>query len=361
MIRNILTYFTAALILTGVASCHNDRFKVKGEIYGGEGKSMSLEKSDYNGRWTSLDSVKIGKTGSFSVSFPAPASPDIYRLALDGKFVYFPVDSTESLTLTSSFDDFGRNYTLTGSRNAELMGEFDKEVGSLNLKMDADSLDNFKRYIYSKYMKDFPGSIVSFYILTKTIEGQPIYSPRNTKDAKYFGAVATGYKTQRPNDPHTALLEQTTLTAMKQKNSEAGNYRTIEANEIAILDLELQDNEGKMVKLSDVTGKGKPVVVIFSLLTHQDSPALNYELAQIYNRRNGGVEFYNVSLDPDQYAWRESAKNLPWINVYAPAQMNSEAARIYNVTELPAFFIYNSDGELTMRPRDIRELESNLK
>lgn len=342
-----------------LCSCSNNKFKIKGEIYGGEEKSILLEKSDFQGRWIPVDSTHINKNGGFSFSFPTPGSPDIFRLSLNGQYVYIPVDSTETITLNSSYEKFGHDFTLTGSKNAEMMEKFEKQLQNTNTA-DSDSLRNFKRNVFSNYMKDFQGSILSFYILTKTIDGQPLYNPNDRTDSKYFAAVATGFKTMRPDDPHTALLETTALNTLRKKNSEDGKVREIEGYEISLIDLDLQNENGKNIKLSDITGKGKPVVVIFSLLNQPESPDLNIALSKVYNRLNGKVEFYNVSLDSDQYEWREAAKNLPWITVYSPGQFSSPDAIKYNVFQLPSFYIYNADGELSSRPLTIEELNKSL-
>ena len=363
MIPNIIKISKYLLLVISVAfistSCSNDKFKIKGEIYGGEDKSILLEKSDFQGRWLAVDSTRINSNGGFSFSFPAPFAPDIYRLSLNGKYIYFPVDSTETITVSTSYDNFGRDFSLTGSLNAEKMEKFEKELHAANIS-NPDSLTSFKRNIYSNYMKDAMGSIISFYILTKTIDGKPLYDPMVPADSKYFAAVANGYKEIRPEDPHTALLEQTALQAMKRRNTEAGKYKTYEATELALIEIDLQDETGKNVKLSDVAGKGKPVVVVFSLLNQPESPEFNIALANIYNRLAGKVEFYNVSLDNDQYEWREAAKNLPWITVYSPGESASQDAMNYNVFQIPSFFIYNSEGELSSRPLTLEELNKSL-
>ena len=355
-LRNLSLLLIAFSILS---ACSNNKFKIKGEIYGAEEKCLVLEKSDFYGRWIPVDSIKINKNGGFSFSFPAPDAPEIYRLALNNQFIYIPVDSTETITLNTSFDKFGADFSIAGSKNAEMMEKFEKELQSTNYN-DSLSLSTFKRNVFSKYMKDFQGSVLSFYILTKTVDGKPLYNPSDNSDRKYFSAVATGFKDMRPDDPRTTLLEETVLNALKKRNSENGNFMRLEANEIAIIDIDRQDENGNNVKLSSVVGKGKPVVVIFSLLNHPDSPDLNIALAKLYNKLGGSVEFFNVSLDEDQYEWREAAKNLPWITVYSPGQNASPDAVKYNVFQIPSFFIYNAQGELSSRPMTIEELNKSL-
>ena len=354
--KYILICVSTALV---AASCSDNKFKVKGEIYGAEEQNIVLEKSDFQGRWLPVDSTRINKNGGFSMTFPSPVSPDIYRLALNGQYVYLPVDSTETITVNSSYSKFGADFTLTGSRNAEQMEKFEKDLHATDTS-NPTAVAEFKKKVYTTYMKDAPGSILSFYILTKTIDGKPLYDPADATDRKYFGAVATGFQSKRPDDPHTAILEQTAIQALKQKNSEAGKYKTVEAEEITLIDMDLQDDKGQQVKLSDVAGKGKPVVVIFSLLNTPDAPQLNIALDKIYKQKAGNVEFYHVSLDEDQYAWRDAAKNLPWITVYSPGQDASVDALRYNVFQVPSFFIYDSNGELKSRPMTIEELSKNL-
>ena len=107
-------------------------FKVSGEIYGGEGKTLVLEKSDFYGRWIPVDSTKVGDNGEFSIRSDAPASPEIYRLALCDRFIYFPVDSVESLKVTSDAADFGVRFSLEGTPPGRArMAEFEKSLQKL--------------------------------------------------------------------------------------------------------------------------------------------------------------------------------------------------------------------------------------
>lgn len=351
----------SALILASsllFAACGEPSFKIKGEIEGADKQSILLEKSDFYGRWIIVDSTRTSSSGSFSISRPAPAAPEIFRLDIDNRYIYLPVDSVETLTVSSSLKDFGSVYTVTGSEKAEALTRFEKEVQALPSNISADSLESFKRGIFSKYMKDAQGSIVSYYILTKVKDNKPLFDP--DADFKYFAAVATGFKAMRPNDPHTALLEQTSVNAIKKRNADNGLKLQIEAEELAILDIDLPDENGKNRKLSEFVGNGKPTVVMFTLLTHPDAPSTNLELSKIYNRFGGNVNFYQVSLDPDQYAWRDAAKNLPWITVFDADGEYSKAARSYNVSDIPAYYIYNRSGELAARAESIEDLSKKL-
>lgn len=341
-----------------LAACSEPSFKIKGEISGADNQSVLLEKSDFLGRWIVVDSTRTSSDGSFSISRPAPAAPEIFRLDLDNRYIYIPVDSIETLTVTSSLDKFGTEFSVTGSEKAEALTRFEKEVHALPADISPDSLDSFKRNVFTKYMRDSQGSIVTYYILTKVKDNKPLFDPDT--DYKYFAAVATGFKAMRPDDPHTALLETTSVNAIKKRNAGKGTQLQIDAEELTMLEIELPDENGQNRKLSELVGNGKPTVVMFTLLTHPDSPAANIELSKIYNRYGGNINFYQVSLDPDQYAWRDAARNLPWITVFDADGEYSKAARMYNVSNIPAFFIYDRKGDLSERALNIDDLSKKL-
>lgn len=350
--------FALMAALAAVASsCGDAEFKVSGEVYGGEGKTVILEKSDFYGRWIPVDSTHIGNNGQFSIKSDAPASPDIYRLALGDRFIYFPVDSIESLKVTSDAADFGVKFSLEGTPQAERMAQFEKSLQKLDMSVP-DSVESFKRRAYMEYIRDGKGSIVSYYVLTKTLGGKSLFNPEDPSDAKYYAAVATQFQEFRPSDPHGPILRDVSLQAMKNRNRSQGKRMVIEASETKVLDIELQNEKGENTKLSDIIGKGKRVVVAFAMMNLPESPDFNRRLSEI--RSSKGVEIYHISFDTDHYAWRDAARNLPWITVIDPGGMSSDALVRYNVGSLPAFFIYDAGGELVDRASDLKELSKKL-
>ena len=358
MKSSIVYIAAAACAALSLASCGESKFKVSGNVEGAEGKYVVLEKSDFDGRWVAVDSAKVGGSGQFSISAHAPAAPEIYRLTLGDRYIYLPVDSVEQLQLSTTAAGFGTQFTLSGTDQARNLAAFEKELMQVN-HSDPQAMNSFKRQVYTKYIQDSKGSIVGYYLLTKTVNGNPLFDPSNPDDAKYYAAVSTQFEQFRPNDPHGQMLKETALKAMRNRASSQGKKMVIEAEELKVLDLDLPDPSGKNVKLSDVVGKGKPVVVVFSMMNEAESPAVNRDIAQVYNSKGGRVQFYQVSLDKDVYAWREAVANLPWINVIDAGAL-SDALTRYNVTELPAFFLYDANGELRDRAADAKALSSLL-
>ena len=340
-------------------SCKENDFKVNGNVEGGAGKTLVLEKADFYGRWIPVDSTSLSGNGDFSIEAQRPSAPEIYRLALGERYIYLPIDSTETVSVTANAADFGGDFSLSGTPQAERMAEFEKELMALDFN-DVRKREEFKKKVFTKYLKDAKGGVISYYVLTKTVGDKPLYDIRDAGDMKYYAAVATSFEQFRPDDPHTRMLKQASMDAIKRQNTEKGKHRLMEAEEIKIIDIDLPDENNKSVKLSDVTGKGKRTVMIVSMMNEKESPLINKKLSEIYNRLGGDVEFYQVSLDEDLYAWRDAARNLPWTTVVDPGGNESRIVLKYNVTELPAFFIYNAAGELTDRAFSLDELNKKL-
>ena len=362
--KNVFHKVAVAAVIAGgaaaVISCKSDpQFTLSGEVEGGADKSLLLEKSDFHGRWFVVDSVRTDGAGKFTLKSEAPASPEIYRLSLDGKFIYLPVDSIEHLTINSPAAKFGTEFTVEGTPQAVNMASFEKELMKLDTSKP-EAVAEFKRNVFNKYLRESQGGIIGYYVLTKIVGDKPLYDPADDADARYYAAVATSFDQFRPQDPHAGMLKQVTLQAMRRRNQASGKKRVIEAQEVKMIDLSLQDENGKTVKLSDVAGKGKPTVLIFSLMNHPDSPVLNKALADLYNSRGGNVAFYHVAFDGDYYAWREAAKNLKWTTVIDPQAQTSDALRRYNVGSLPVFFVYDAQGSLQHRAESIQELKSKI-
>lgn len=343
------------LAMTGCG--RDNEFRIEGDVEGAADRSIVLEKADFQGRWTAIDSTRTDKNGKFRIEATAPGAPEIYRLSMDGRFIYLPVDHTDRLTVTSTASNFGSDFSVKGTEQAEQMAQFEKELHALDFN-DASKREEFKKTVFTKYLKEARGSVFSYYVLTKTVDGKPLYDINDMGDLKYYAAVATAFDQYKPEDPHTLLLREASMNAMRKRNTEAGKQRVFEAEETGIIDMTLPDEEGNERKLSDFTGKGKKTVLIVSMMNEAESPAVNKALADVYKR--GGVEFYHVSVDDDQYAWREASRNLPWTTVFDAQGMVSGVLTKYNVTSLPTFFIYDSAGNLTARALTVKELSSKL-
>lgn len=343
-----------------LAACNDkNNFRLEGVIEGADDASLVVERADYNGVWQPIDSTRTGGDGKFKIDVASAGVPEIYRLVLDGKYIYFPVDSTEHIRVESSLGGFGREYSLSGSEQARKFEEFDKALLRLPVTV-ADSVALFKKNVFNKYIKDSRGNLLGYYVLTKSVNGNLLFDPRDTSDVKYYSAVATIFKEFRPDDPRTAVLEQMALEGMKRRNKEMGRKMVVNANELKVIEIDLPGPDGKNHRLSETLRAGRPGIVVFTSQKDANTPGINVRLRELYDRRGGNISIYHVNVDGDRYAWKDGAVNLPWTSVYASAASDGKTLRDYNVSEVPTFFIYSPQGELINRAEDIEGLEAIL-
>ncbi|MDE6018520.1 MAG: DUF4369 domain-containing protein [Muribaculaceae bacterium] len=358
--NKIARYLAMAASVAAIAAaggCGDKGFRIEGELSDSDGDKVLLEKADFAGYWTIVDSARTDSKGKFKFSQPRQSGPEIFRLNLDDKYIYLPIDSTETLTVESSKTGFGHDFTVSGTEQARQMAQFEKElIAFMPYFNNADSLKDFKKRIYTQYMHDSKGNVMSYYILTKTVGNRLLFDPA-TDDYRFIVAVANNYSHYNPDDSHTPFLLNLARASQRHHNDMNGIHKVIDATEISMFEIALNDENGTERRLSELVDKGKPVVVAFTLMRDGATPEINRQLAKLYNA--GRVDIYNISPDPDQYGWREAASNLPWTTVLDPSAGQDKAFRQYNVSELPTFFIYKN-GELSARCSNVKEILENL-
>ena len=72
-----------------------------------------------------------------------------------------------------------------------------------------------------------------------------------------------------------------------------------------------------------------------------------------------GFEIYQVSFDNDLNKWKAAIRydELPWINVSELSYPQSNIIYLYNVTELPAYYLIDREGVITGRDYDLFALD----
>lgn len=347
---------TTALLL---ASCAKKEWTIEGTIADADGKDLVLEAPANNG-WYPVDTVTLDNKGNYRFSMAPAGHSEIYRLTLGGSSAYFPVDSTERIKLTATAPDIASTAKLSGSESAEQMQAVNDLIavavaksGNAAAVYDPD----LKRQLAQQVLRD-PSGIVAYYTVFRRVGDVAVFNPAERSDLRIIGAVANAYDRAHPDDPRTTLLKQVYLV-----NHRGQNYSlptdTIEAREISLPEISLLDLKGVRRSLNEEASKGKVLVLNFTAYTAPESPAFNLELAKIYEQyRDRGLEIYQVALDADEFQWRESASNLPWIAVYNTPSDGAAALRSYNVSELPATFIISRNGELVERIDQINRLSA---
>ena len=345
-------------VLAALTACDGNKFHIDGTIEGASDTTTLVLEQSSNGEWLIVDSVKVGNNGKFSVSAPAPEVPNIYQLRLGDQSICFPIDSLDHITITAKLPHLAADYTIAGSEHAEQVMKIDKEAMKFaGGKGTAADLQAWKDKLARQIVAD-PSGIVAYYVINKYIDGKPLFDPMNDNDLRFIGAVANAFDSFRPNDPRTEYLRNVFLDGQRRRRSANAQTDTVFAELATIIDIKLQDYNGKDHSLSQVATDNRVVLLDFTAYGAEFAPQMNKLLNDIYqNYHSRGLTIYQVSLDSDNVLWREAAKNLPWITVYDPMGPDSKNVGAYNVYGIPTTFIIRG-GEIIERIEDPTLLKS---
>ena len=133
-------------------------------------------------------------------------------------------------------------------------------------------------------------------------------------------------------------------------------------------DITVKDINQNDISISSFAGK--LVLVQFWASWCKPSRVDNSTLVNIYSQykdRNfdggNGLEIYSISLDDNSNNWRKAITEdnvARWYQVSELTGVNSDAARLYNVTAIPANFLINGDGIIIAKQFKISELSDIL-
>lgn len=340
-----------------LTACNGNKFHVDGTVEGaGDTTTLVLEQSS-NGAWFIIDSVKVDKNGKFSVSAPAPEVPSIYQLRLGEQAICFPIDSLDHVTIKAKLPNFAADYTLSGSEHAEQVMKIDKEALKFATGKTEAEFAAWKDQLSRQIVAD-PSGIVAYYTINKYINGKPLFDPLNDNDLRIIGAVANAFNSFRPDDPRTNYLVNLLLDGQRRRRAMTAPTDTMFADMATLIDINLQDYNGKEYKLSKVAADNRIVLLNFTIYESEVSPKINKLLNDIYQAYHSrGLTIYQVSVDQNNVAWRQAAENLPWITVFDPLSINSQTIGAYNLTGIPTTFIIKN-SEIVERIEDVSLLKA---
>ena len=375
----ILTTVAAAAVLT---ACGGKQFHVEGEVTNAKDSVLYFENVGLDGI-EEIGSVRLDKDGRFAFSGEAPEAPEFYRLRINDQIINVAIDSTETVTVKAQYPQMATAYEISGSRNNEKIKELAlKQIalqeraillegsGSLTRTEFRDSLmrmvNSYKEEVKRDYIYKEPYQSYAYFALFQTLGQWLIFDPKNDReDSRVFAAVATSWDTFHPGalrgeNLHNIAIEGLKNARIMDSKQQAATLDGSQVVESGVIDVELTDNKGQLRRLTDL--KGKVVLLDFHLFGLQDSPKRILSLREYYNKyHTQGLEIFQVSLDQDEHFWKQMTAALPWISVRDAEGLNSSLLRLYNVAELPEFFLVDRQNNLVKRSSQMEDLDAEIK
>ena len=383
-------YSAAVIMVAALAfmSCNNKKFHINGNITEATDSMLYLENLSLNGP-VKIDSVKLGEDGSFAFDENAMDSitPEFYRLRIANQSINLSIDSTETVKVKASYPQMSYKYEVEGSENCSkikdlslkqmiLQSNINGIMKSPNIGIDsvdvivARMLDAYKQDIKVNYIFKEPMKASSYYALFQTIqlgnENSLIFNPRNNKDdVRVFAAVATSWDTYYPGAERGKNLHNIAIEGMKDiriiENQRA--QQQIDASKVSVngcIDLAMEDSKGQVRRLTDL--KGKVVLLDFHLFASIESTKRIMMLRELYNKYHAaGLEIYQVSVDPNEHFWKTSTAALPWICVRDEGGIQGQSLQLYNVQNIPTFFLIDRSNTLKARDAQIKDIDEAIK
>lgn len=375
-----MTMLLAATVVA-LGSCDNKKFNIKGEITNATDSVLYFENMSLDGP-VKVDSAKLGDDGSFSFSDKAPEAPEFYRLRIAGQIINLSVDSTETITVKAQYPSMATNYTVEGSEECSTIKELalkqmelQRQIiaiqrnPNINVETTNDSIirvvEAYKFNIKRQYIYKAPMRPSSYFALFQTIGSTLIFNPRQSEeDVKAFAAVATSWDTYHPEalrgkNLHNIAIEGMRNIRIVKNKQQAAIIDASKVSQADLIDISLEDNKGSVRKLTDL--KGQVVLLDFHVFGTKESTKRIMQLRELYNKfHSRGFEIYQVSLDPDEHFWKTQTAALPWVSVRDPQGVNSQNLIIYNVQNIPTFFLISRSNALVKRDAQIKNLEAEI-
>ena len=384
-ISKTLSALAVSLMMLGAVSCSNKKFEVSGNITDAKDSLLYFENMSLNGAVV-VDSTKLDADGNFSFAVDAPSAPEFYRLRIAGQIINVAADSTEHVTIKAAYPTMASQYEVSGSDECSkikelaigqmaLQASINNIVRNTNLNDDVmrDSirviLAQYKEGVKNNYIFKEPMKAYAYFALFQTItlgyENVLVFNPRsNEDDVKVFAAVATSWDTYYPKAERGLNLHNIAIEGLKNiRIMKAEQQQTVDPSKVeytGVIDIALPDNKGNIRKLSIL--KGKVVMLDFHLFATKESTARIMQLRELYNKYHAqGFEIYQVSIDPDEHFWKTSVAALPWICVHSDDGLNAAELGMYNVRDIPTYFLIDKNNVLQKRDVQIKDIDAEIK
>lgn len=381
--RKILFLLALAALLTN--ACNNEnRIIVKGKINAGKERTgifLNRIEVDYP---VFIDSSEIDRKGNFSFSFESPY-PEFYQLGFStSNFITILASPGEKIDVVFNDSILWKDYSVSGSEGSADVKMLDERLASTRKQLDSVELayinassrasfeeerisleSTYENLIKNQrknnidYIVRNPGSFASIKALYQQIDNETgvLYE---TRDLQYFKIVADTLGRYYPRSKHVMALKQDVDRGMNRFRLGKIIQLADTIREVN-LDPVLTDINGKRIALSSL--KGKYVLLTFWSASSAESVAENRQLKELYSQYNKrGFEIYQVNLDADENLWRNAVRfeELPWISTREDNPANPVTARLFNVRQLPANYLYDRNGEIVAKDLHGRSLGIKL-
>lgn len=342
-----------------MVGCRKSQVEVSGRFLGLGAREVYLEKILPSGLQI-IDTVALAEDGYYRfVVEEVEHTPSMYHIVYNNERIPLLLSQGEHIEL-GSLGSVLENYTISGSKESELLREFNREyiAGQQELQLvmqryaraDAETkaqlaqLYNTKRNAVKRkqisFIIEHKSNVAAVYALYQRLPSEE-YLVGPDSDLIYYRTVADALAEVYPTSPYLVRLNND----IARMEARASLLSTIESRTYP--EIVAPDMYGNKVALSSL--EGNVILVDFWSAEMGNSNALNAELKEIYDKyEERGFRVYQVAADTSKAAWIGAVQEqrLPWVSVCDFRGERSPILGIYNVRKLPSNFLIDRQGNI---------------
>ena len=355
------------LIVALLLSCTREKpVRVRGSVENGQGM-IYLDEQGLN-EVRKVDSTRLHRDGHFELK-DRIAVPTFYNLHLEeGPIIPLLLKPGETAGIRTKAGDFAGNYEVSGSEESQNLRRLNRRLALTRHRMDSLSLlfdesreageevlkgiqDAYKAVVDSQrrfsigFVLNHRNSLSAVYALYQKLD-KNTYIFNSNRDIQLFKITSIALDTLYPESEYVKSLKWDAENL--ENNLRASTWKNIvDALPSSTPNIRLPNPEGDTVALSSF--RNKVVLLSFWASWDQESVALNQEFKTLYGKyHKGGLEIYQVSFDSDLRRWMDAINfdELPWTNVSELSYPESIVAGLYNITEIPTYYLIDRTGQI---------------
>lgn len=360
--KNLYKILVVALVATFAIGCRSNGAKVSGCFEGFSDKMVYLEEITTSGEKL-VDSVALDKKGNYRFVIKSEVeTPTLYHILCNNSRIPLFVSQGEHIVLNAEGNQ-PMDYTVSGSKESELLHKFNKEYMALRadintlsqqygeaskaqqneLKKQYVSLYNTLKRNQIAFIVENKATLASIYALYQRLPGERYLSNENS-DILYYRSVLEAVEPIYPTSPFVRRLKKD----VERMEASIALLQSVEV--CSYPELKGSDMFGKEQSLSSLAGN--VILVDFWSAEMGNNNILNAELKELYKRYEAkGFRVYQVSADTSKAIWITAVQEqaLPWVSVCDFGGANSPMLRAYNVKKLPSNYLIDRNGNIVAK------------
>lgn len=365
--------FVAALVAMVVVGCRSKEIEVSGCFEGLSDKMIYLEEIATSGDKI-VDSVALDKKGNYRFVIKNEAeTPSLYHVICNNSRIPLFVSQGEHVVLNAEGNQ-PTDYTVSGSKESELLHKFNKEYVALRVDINtlsqqyaeaskAQQKELKKQYValYNTlkrnqiaFIVENKATLAAVYALYQRLPGER-YLADEKSEILYYRSVLEAVEPIYPTSPFVQRLK---------KDVERMEASIALLQSVAVCsypELKGADMYGKEQSLTSLAGN--VILVDFWSAEMGNSNTLNAELKALYKKyESKGFRVYQVSADTSKAVWVAAVQEqaLPWVSVCDFGGAASPMLRAYNVQKLPSNYLIDRNGNIVAKDLYGEDLKREL-